>query len=149
MPLPQGGGREAMLEVAKLFSAEGASRFANELLGEPAFAEVAAGWDVSLALVNTGEQENDAPQALLLQLAGGKLAALRAVGVEEAGSAEVVLEAPAGIWRGVLAGQLDPVATVFSGKLKVKKGNVMALASRVPALRKLLEVARQVGERLG
>jgi|GEM_PF-2974342 len=138
-----------MVDLASLFSPEGASRFASKLVNDPAFGQVASGWDVSLALVNTGEDEKHAPQALLLQLAGGSLKTLQAVGLEQADQAEVVLEAPAGIWRGVLLGQLEPVGTVLSGKLRVKKGNVMALASRVGALRKLLELARQVGESLG
>jgi len=128
--------------IRALFSSANAETFRQALLKDEALAQLARGWTVSVALVVQDPEQKAA--AVSLRLEDGKVVSLEAVEDPKSLAAEYVLVAPEGVWRGVLAGQLDPVGAVFSGKLKVTQGNVMALASRVPALRRLLEVAQSL-----
>ncbi|MCS7182737.1 MAG: SCP2 sterol-binding domain-containing protein [Thermoanaerobaculum sp.] len=132
------------MDLAKLFSPEGAEVLRHALTASPSWAQQAAGWTTTLALVAEGEGSS---QALWLALERGECVQLRPVGDQEVQQAEFVLQGSFSVWRAILAGQLDPVGAVFTGKLKVARGNVMALSARIGAARALLEAARQAVER--
>ncbi len=128
-----------MLE--QLFSVEGQEKLKAALSGDAELVRLAQGWTVRVALVL--EKDNRELHTLSLALADGRLQSLGAVAGPPAPDADYVLAAPEGVWKAVLAGQMDPVAAVFTGKLQVKQGNVMSLASRVPALRRLMQLAKE------
>lgn len=132
------------MELATLFSQEGAQALRSALNDDPQWLREAGGWTTTLGLV----VEGGAPaQALRLQLENGLCQEIRPTGESELEGAEFVLKGTEPVWRGVLSGQLDAVGAVLMGKLKVIRGNVMALASRAGAARLLLEKAKAVVER--
>ncbi|MGC8916777.1 MAG: SCP2 sterol-binding domain-containing protein [Thermoanaerobaculum sp.] len=134
------------MDLAKLFSPEGAEAFRAAVNGDDAFHSQAAGWTTTLGLV---AETGSGPKALLVRLAEGVCQAVEPVSEAELEQAEFVLRGSEGVWRGVLSGQMDAVGAVLMGKLKVVKGSVMALSSRTGAARILLEKAKSAVESLG
>lgn len=133
------------MELFKLFSQEGANALRTAVNAHQRWQKEAAGWTTVLGLVVEG---GTGSHALLVKLENGTCQEVRPVGEAELEQADFVLEGSESLWRGILSGQLDPVGAVFMGKLKVAKGNVMALSARTGAARLLLETAKGVLEGL-
>lgn len=133
------------MELSKLFSQEGGNALREAVNAHERWQKEAAGWTATLGLVVQGGAGN---QALLVRLENGTCQEIRPVLEAELEQADFVLKGSESVWRGVLSGQLDPVGAVFTGKLKVAKGNVMALSARTGAARVLLETAKSVLEGL-
>lgn len=120
---------------------EGQEKLKAALGGDGELVRLAQGWTVRVDLVL--EKNNREQHTLSLALVDGRVQSLSAVAGPPAPGADYVLAAPEGVWKAVLAGQMDPVAAVLTGKLQVKQGSVMSLASRVPALRRLMQLAKE------
>lgn len=133
------------MDLAKLFSREGGEALRTAVNGHERWQKEAAGWTASLGLVVEGGAGS---QALLVKLENGTCQEVRPVLEAELEQADFVLKGSESVWRGILSGQLDAVGAVFMGKLKVTKGNVMALSARTGAARLLLETAKGVLEGL-
>lgn len=133
------------MELAKLFSQQGAEAFRSAINADQRWLSEATGWSTTLGLVVEG---NAPARALLLRLENGLCQDIRPAAEADLEGAEFVLKGSESVWRGVLSGQLDPVGAVFMGKLKVARGNVMALSTRIGAARILLERAKTTLESL-
>lgn len=133
------------MELSKLFSQEGGEALKAAVNAHQGWQKEAAGWSAALGLVVEGGAGN---QALLVKLENGTCQEVKPVPEAELEQADFVLKGSESVWRGILSGQLDAVGAVFMGKLKVTKGNVMALSARTGAARLLLETAKGVLEGL-
>ncbi|MFZ5804456.1 MAG: SCP2 sterol-binding domain-containing protein [Acidobacteriota bacterium] len=133
------------MELAKLFSQEGGEALRAAINAQERWQKEAAGWTAALGLV---VEQSAGSQALLVKLENGTCQEIRPVAEAELEQADFVLRGSESLWRGILSGQVDPVGAVFMGKLKVTKGNVMALSARTGAARLLLETAKGVLEGL-
>jgi putative sterol carrier protein len=58
--------------------------------------------------------------------------------------ASYLIEADPYSWKRVLEGELDPIAGLMRGKLKLRRGSVVALARYVGAARELVRAAGRV-----
>lgn len=133
------------MELAKLFSEEGGEALRAAINTQERWQKEAAGWTAGLGLVM---EQSAGRRALLVTLENGTCQEVRPVTEAELKQADFVLAGSESLWRGILSGQVDPVGAVFMGKLKVAKGNVMALSAHTGAARVLLETARSVLESL-
>lgn len=131
------------MELSKLFSQEGGEALRAATNAHERWQKEAAGWSVALGLVAEG---GAGLQALLVKIENGTCQEVRPVSEAELERADFVLKGSDAVWRGILSGQLDAVGAVFMGKLKVTKGNVMALSARTGAARLLLETAKRIIE---
>jgi putative sterol carrier protein len=60
-------------------------------------------------------------------------------------AASFVFRADAATWKRLLAGEVEPVAAVMAGKLKLTKGSLFALAKHAKAATAMVAAAGEVG----
>jgi len=86
----------------------------------PEYAEAAKAWEGDVLLRVLPETDPKTPEGVYLDLANGVCRSARYVPDARDSSSEFVFEAARGDWREILAGRLDPVKAVVSGKVKVR-----------------------------
>ncbi len=129
----------------ELFSPAWVAAWREEILASERYRQGALRWRWPLLLVLRAAQTvggAGAERAVFLDPSGGECRQARAGSEEE--KAEFVLAGDAAAWRDVLGGQLDPVTSVLRGKLHLKKGHLVELATRIRAARALFETARRL-----
>ncbi len=100
-------------------------------------------WTVALACDAEPAAGLAAPAAVDFDLAGGGCRGARATAPEQAAAA-IVLRGSYATWTAIVRGDLDPVAAVTTGRLRLDRGSLMALLPLVGAARALLGAARTV-----
>lgn len=107
----------------------------------------AAGWDAPVVLVMEADAALgvETERACWFELRKGECRAARAATEADLGEAPYVLRAGPAAWRRILEGETDPVAAVMQGKLRLARGNLMALARYAPVARELVAAAAEAG----
>ncbi len=128
------------------FSQEWALAWAGELRASDAYRQAAAKWEGSLTLVMTAEDEEpDAGDACTFaDLWHGECRAARRASDEDRQGADFVIAAGVGTWKRVLAGELEPIFGIMSGKLKLERGSLAKLVPQVAAARELAAAAARI-----
>lgn len=130
----------------EVFTEEWSRACCESLNRHPGFREAAAEWTGAMVLV----MERDAAlgveeeRAVYLDLHRGECRGTRAAAEEELARAPYVMRAAPTVWRQVLAGELDPVSAVMQGKLRLARGNALALARYASAAREVMAAAAAV-----
>lgn len=120
-----------------------------ETLRESAtYATAAANWQGSIVLeIPADELPDDEPRAVFLDLHRGACRDARPASEEDRESAAYVLAADLPTWRKVLAGDLDPLLGIMTGKLRLARGSLAQLTPYVTAAKELVACARRVPTR--
>lgn len=107
----------------------------------------AAGWQGATVLSMSADPDRGVPaeRSVWLDLEDGACRGARVAGADDVERAAYVLHADPSTWQRLLAGELEPVAAVMSGKLKLTRGNLFALAKYAAAAREMLAAAGEVG----
>lgn len=129
------------------FTPEWAAAFLHAIEHDAAYAQAAAKWIWPIALVLEATPEHGHPEAVAVELA---LDRGRCHGAEirapETVTAPFVLTAPWDTWKSVVRGDMDPLAAVVRGQIKVQ-GPLATLMLQAKAAVALLECARAVPTR--
>lgn len=123
------------------FSADWARILAARLEADATYLQAAARWDDPLVLGLRGAD------AVFLDLRHGRCLDARPATARDRESATFVIEAEADTWRRVLAGDIDPIFGLMSGKLKLERGKVAALLPHTAAAKALVTVAATIETR--
>lgn len=112
-----------------------------------AYRAAAAGWEGATVLVMGADPARgvEADRAVWLDLHDGACRGTRPASEEDLASAAYVLRADPATWERLLSGAAEPVAAVMSGKLKLVRGNLFALAKYASAAREMVAAAGAVG----
>jgi len=119
----------------------------EELASSDAYREAAETWEGTLVLELAAEDGDgfDADRAAFLDLWHGECRAARVAVDGERESADYVIRGASSQWRRVLAGELEPIWGLMSGKLKLTRGNLAKLTRYVTASKELVAAAGQIG----
>ncbi len=130
----------------ELFSDPWAARWCAELNASVAYRGAAAEWEGGVALVMTAPEPRHA-RAVFLDSSRGVCREARAANEEDLAAAVYIFEAAPAIWRQLFTGGLAPVMALFSGKLRLTRGNLAALMPYAGAARELIATAGAVPAR--
>ena len=107
----------------------------------------AAGWKDAAVLVMTADPAHgiDSDRAAWLDTHEGVCRGARLATAEELESAPYVFRAEPAVWKRLLSGELEPVAAVMQGKLRLARGNLFTLAKYAAAAREMVAAAGEAG----
>lgn len=129
----------------EVFTDPWARAWADELDASDAYRQAAATWEGSMVLEMTAEEGRlDADRAVFADLWHGECRAARRARDEDREGADFVIRADAGTWQRVLAGDLEPIFGIMSGKLKLARGSLARLTPHLAASRELVLAATRV-----
>jgi putative sterol carrier protein len=129
----------------EIFTHDWALDWCRELTASDAYRQAAARWEGALILVlEAGELEIGDDRAVYLDLHHGECRGARAAAREDHDAAPFVLQGAAAAWKRILAGEVEPLTALMTGKLRLAKGNVAKLLPHVQAARELVAAARRI-----
>ncbi|MEM8931583.1 MAG: SCP2 sterol-binding domain-containing protein [Acidobacteriota bacterium] len=126
-----------------LFGPTWTAAFADALGDSERYATAAATWEGSLVL----EIVADTTRSVFLDLHRGTCRAARVADTADHDEATYLLSGDLATWKRVLAGEIDPLFGLMTGKLKLRRGSLAALTPYVEAARELVACARAVPTR--
>lgn len=130
----------------EIFTGDWARAWCEELNGSEAYAEAAEDWEGALILrvradASYGIEE---PRSVWVDLHHGACRDARSADEKDGDEVPYLIEADPYSWKRVLDGDLDPIAGLMRGKLKLKRGSVVELARYVKAAKELVRAAGRV-----
>lgn len=140
----------------EVFTGAWAEAWCAEINASEAYREAAAEWEGAIVLRVSADPSFGLPEARAVRMdlwhgeCRGASAAPSDDGSDAADAADVgddapyLIEADPYSWKRVLEGELDPIAGLMRGKLKLRRGSVVALARYVGAARELVRTAGRV-----
>lgn len=122
----------------------GVCRALNE---REAFRAAAAGWEGDVVLEMSAGAGEGVPsdRAVWLDPGGGRCTGARVASEADRAGAAYVLRADPSTWKRLLAGEMEPVSAVMAGRLRLVRGNLLALAKHAGAAREIVAAAASVG----
>lgn len=123
-------------------SAEWFHHYRDAINDSDAHREAARGWVADITYVIEAEPElgvNEDTYAWM-DLADGECREVKLVPQDEGERADYVIRAPYSRWKDVIAGRLDPVKGMISGRL-VLRGDLHEITRYVDAARELVSIA--------
>ena len=127
----------------EIFSAPWADAWAEELRASSAYRQAAATWEGSM-IFETADQDTGAATGVFLDLWHGECRAARPASERDQGLADYVIRAQIEVWQRVLAGDLEPIFGLMSGKLQLLRGSLAKLTPQLPAARELVAAAARI-----
>jgi len=128
----------------EVFTQPWAQEWARELKSSDAYRQAALKWEGSLLIEMEGEAGNGSGPAVLLDLWHGDCRGARLPLPEERESADYVIGGDAGAWRRILAGEIEPIFALMSGKLKLRRGSLAKLTPFLTAAQELVRAAGRI-----
>lgn len=132
-----------MMEV---FTEEWGRACCEEMNRRPSYRAAAAQWEDAVVLVMERDPalgvEED--RAFRLDLYRGECRGTRRATPADLEEAAYVLRAGPAAWGHVLAGELDPIAAVTTGRLRLARGSLFSLARHTAAAREMVAAAGAV-----
>lgn len=127
----------------EIFTRAWAESWCRALHDSDAYRQAAAGWEGDIVVAMTADPEMGVAKerAVYLDLADGDCHGGRLAGDDERASALFVLRAPPAVWRRVLAGEIEPVWGLMSGKIELAQGSIAKLVPYTRAAKAMVEVA--------
>jgi putative sterol carrier protein len=140
------GASETPGGAPEIFTAPWAHSWCHELNASEAYRAAAADWEGALALVMGADPSLGIPddRILYLDLHHGACRQARLAEGDDLDAAPYVLEAPAAIWKKVLAGSLDPLLGLMTAKIRLTRGSLAQLTPRVKAAQELVRSAARL-----
>jgi putative sterol carrier protein len=131
----------------EVFTEEWCTACCGRLNARESYREAAAGWEGSVVLVMTADpaQGVDAERAVWIDPHHGACRDARVATAADLESATYVLQADPAGWKRLLAGDADPVSSLMTGKLRLTRGGLFALAKYAAAAREMVLAAGEVG----
>ena len=120
----------------------------ERLNARESYRQAAAGWsEGAVALVMTADpaQGIDDERAVWIDLHDGACRGSRVASEADLAAAAYVLQADPAGWKRLLAGEIEPVSAMMTGRLRLTKGNLFALAKYAGAAREMVLAAGEVG----
>jgi putative sterol carrier protein len=112
-----------------------------------AYRASAAAWEgeIILSMQADPAQGVDADRAVYIDTHRGECRRAHLAGDEEIQKAAFAFRADPATWKLLLAREMEPVAAVMQGKLRLVRGNLFALARYAQAAKDMVAAAGEVG----
>lgn len=125
--------------MASLFTPDGLRSWQMHLNRSDRFRDAASGWFGTLLLL---EQEPDGDaRSTWVRVADGACTEVRVGAAADHEAADFILAASATTWESLVTARMTPVAAAITGRLKLLRGDVLALAPHAKAAAELLAAA--------
>lgn len=130
----------------EVFTEPWAQAWAQELRSSETYRQAASKWEGSLLIEMhaDGEDGNGSGPAVFLDLWHGDCRGARLPAAEERETADYVIRGDAETWRRILAGELEPIFGLMSGKLKLHRGSLAKLTPYLSAAQELVRAAGRI-----
>jgi putative sterol carrier protein len=130
----------------EVFTDEWARACCQAVNAHEGYRAAGAEWEDAVVLVmeadaSRGVAEN---RAFFLDLHRGVCRSTRAATAEDLDQAPYVLSAGPAAWEQILGGRLEPVSALMTGKLRLARGGLFALAKHAAAAKELVAAAGSV-----
>ena len=131
----------------EVFTEEWCTACCERLNARASYREAAAGWEGTVMLVMTADPAHgiESERPVWIDLHHGDCRGARVATDADRDSATYVLQADPAGWKRLLAGEADPVASMMTGKLRLTRGSLFALARYAQAAREMVLAAGEVG----
>ena len=120
----------------------------ERLNARESYRQAAAGWaEGAVVLVMTADpaQGIGDERAVWIDLHDGTCRGSRVASAADRDAAAYVLQADPAGWQRLLAGEIEPVSAMMTGKLRLTRGNLFSLAKYAGAAREMVLAAGEVG----
>jgi ribonucleoside-diphosphate reductase beta chain len=124
----------------ELFSEAWAEAWGRSINDDPDYREAGQNWEGPVIL-RRADQDG---AGVFADLSGGVCGEARGAAPADDERARIVIEAPDVTWRRVLAGDVDPILGLVSGKLTLAKGSLLTLMPHKRSAEALLAAAKRV-----
>jgi putative sterol carrier protein len=130
----------------EVFTREWAAACCERIRSHEGYRAAGAGWAEAVVLVMTADPARGVPadRAFWLDLHGGSCRGTRAATPADLEQAPYVLTAGPAAWEQILAGRLDPVTALMTGRMHLARGGLFALAKHAGAARELVHAVGEV-----
>lgn len=130
----------------EVFTQRWAQAWADELRASNEYRTAARKWEGCLMLESEADEDNGLPEdrAVFLDLWHGDCRSARIPDELDREEAVYVIRAPAEQWKRVLAGEIEPIMGLMSGKLKLTRGSLTKLIPHTKAAKELLAAAARL-----
>jgi putative sterol carrier protein len=130
----------------ELFSPEWAQAYAEAIRTHAGYKKSAASWEWPMVFKVTADPSIGLPQekAIYLDLFHGECREARVATEADLQAVPYIVSADAFAWKQVVEKKLEPIGGLMRGKLKLARGNMIALARYVQAAQHLVEAATNV-----
>lgn len=125
--------------MASLFTPDGLRSWQMHLNDSIRFRDAATGWFGTLLLLED-EPDGDA-RSTWVRVADGACTEVRTGASADHEVADFILGASAATWENLVAARITPIAAAITGRLKLVRGDVLALAPHAKAAAELLAAA--------
>jgi len=131
----------------EVFTEEWARACCDALNRSAAYRASAATWEgeIILSMSADAAQGVAADRAIYIDTHRGECRRAHVAGEEEMERAAFAFRADPATWKRLLARELEPVAAVMQGKLRLVRGNLFALAKYAQAAKDMVAAAGEVG----
>ena len=132
----------------EVFTEEWANACCEALNRGGTYAVAAAGWEEGASVLTMAADPEHGimeDRAVLLDAHRGHCNGARMATEADMEAASFVFRADAATWKRLLAGEVEPVAAIMAGKLKLTKGSLMTLAKYAKAATAMVAAAGEVG----
>ncbi|MDB4951455.1 MAG: putative sterol carrier protein [Gemmatimonadetes bacterium] len=130
----------------EVFTEEWAAACCARIDGHAGFREAGAEWADAVVLVMLADPARGVAQdrAFHLDLHRGRCRGARPATAADLETTPYVLTASPSAWEQILGGSLEPVAALMTGRLRLARGGLFALAKHAGAARELVRAAGEV-----
>ncbi len=134
------------MDKLELFGADWANSAASNLQLSQGYKNAASAWEGAMVFMLQADPSLGIPEAksVFFDLWHGECRAARIASGTDLEAAQYIIVADAFTWQQVLNSQLEPIAGLLRGKLKLKKGNMAVLARFVIAAKEMVKCAADV-----
>jgi putative sterol carrier protein len=131
----------------EVFTEAWARACCERLNAREGYREAAADWEGAAVLVMSADPAAGVPEerAIFLDLHHGACRGSRLASAQDVASAPYVFRASPGDWRNLLAGNMDVVAGVMKGALRLERGNLFTLARYSSAAKEMVLASGEAG----
>jgi len=133
-----------MLMDPYLFSDAWARACQIELNASAAYREAGATWEGAVVFIR---ENGEGASGVYVDLFHGECREARELREEDQDLAPYVIRGDEPVWTEVLGGTLDPLMALASGRLRLIKGSLGALAFHIRSARELVAAASRVQQR--
>tara|TARA_B100000700_G_scaffold331784_2_gene468624 strand:+ start:25846 stop:26265 length:420 start_codon:yes stop_codon:yes gene_type:complete len=129
-----------------IFTDSWAIQWANKLSSNEGYRVAASKWEGDIVLIMTKDPKLGVIEDLqvYLDLWHGECLSGRVAIEKDKIKSKYVIAAPAGEWKKILEGSLDPILALMRGKLILKKGSLSSMLPYVSAAKELVVSAKEL-----
>jgi putative sterol carrier protein len=130
----------------EVFTEEWSRACCESLNRREGYRKAAADWDAPVVLVMERDPALgvEDERAVYLDLHRGECRGTRLATERDLAEAPYVMRASPAVWRHILDGELDPIPALLQGRLRLARGDALAMARYASAARELVAAAGEV-----